>query len=447
MKESLKVAVIGGGSSYTPELIEGFIHYHAQFPVAELWLVDVPEGQEKLEVVGALAQRMIDRAGVPMRLSLTLNRREAIRGADFVVTQIRVGRLPARIRDERIPLHHDCIGQETTGAGGFAKGLRTIPVILDICRDIRELSPDAWMINFTNPTGMVTEAVLKYGGVKNVGLCNLAIGTRMQIADMFQVDRHDVHFEWIGINHLNWATNIRAGAADVTGRLFDAGSTKQGVTVQNIPDLGWDPTFLRSVGMLPCSYLRYYYQTDTMLAEEREQANTEGTRGEVVQRLEAELFNLYRDPALATKPPQLAKRGGAYYSLAAVELMASIFTDRGDVQTVNVRNGSILPFLPEEASIEVNAVIDRDGAHPLAIQTPVPPQIRGLLQAVKAYEELTIEAAVHGDYLAALQALTIHPLVTAGKTARALLDEILEANRDYLPQFFSPRRDSEPSIS
>ncbi|MCY0880221.1 MAG: 6-phospho-beta-glucosidase [Firmicutes bacterium] len=437
MNPSLKVAVIGGGSSYTPELIEGLIQYHTQFPVSEVWLVDVPEGQEKLEIVGALAQRMIARAGVSMQLKTTLNRREAIRDADFVVTQIRVGRLPARVRDERIPLHYDCIGQETTGAGGFAKGLRTIPVILDICRDIQELAPDAWMINFTNPTGMVTEAVLKYGHVKNVGLCNLAIGTRMQIAEMAHVARHDVHFEWIGINHLNWATNIRAGTEDLMPRLFDAGTT--GVQVQNIPDLGWDPTFLRSVGMLPCSYLRYYYQTDTMLADERERAKTEGTRGEVVQRLEAELFDLYRDPALATKPPQLAKRGGAYYSLAAVELMASIYGDRGDVQTVNVQNGTILPFLPPDASIEVNAVIDRDGPHPLAIKTPVPPQIRGLLQVVKAYEELTIEAAVHGSYEAALQALTIHPLVTAGKTARALLDEILAANRDYLPQFFSSR--------
>jgi 6-phospho-beta-glucosidase len=189
--------------------------------------------------------------------------------------------------------------------------------------------------------------------------------------------------------------------------------------------------------MLPCSYLRYYYQTDAMLQDQREHARTDGTRGEVVQRLETELFELYRDPALSVKPPQLAQRGGAYYSLAAVELMASIYSDRGDVQTVNVRNGSILPFLPSDASIEVNAVIDRDGAHALAIETPIPPQIRGLLQVVKAYEELTIEAAVRGDYDAALQALTIHPLVTAGNTARALLDEILAANRDYLPRFFS----------
>ncbi|MCY0899394.1 MAG: 6-phospho-beta-glucosidase [Firmicutes bacterium] len=436
MTTGLKVAVIGGGSSYTPELVEGMIQHYVEFPVADLWLVDVPEGEEKLTIVGSLAERMVQRAGVPMRVHRTLDRRAAIDGADFVVTQIRVGRLPARVRDERLPLAHDCIGQETTGAGGFAKGLRTIPVILDICRDIEELAPNAWMVNFTNPTGMVTEAVLKYSRVKNVGLCNLAIGTRMQIAEMARVDRHQVHFEWIGINHLNWATKIRVGAEDITARILDTQSAGQSITVQNIPDFGWDPEFLRSVGMLPCSYLRYYYQTDTMLEDERERAQREGTRGEVVQRLEAELFELYRDPALAIKPPQLEKRGGAYYSLAAVELMASIYSDRGDVQTVNVANGTILPFLPEDASIEVNAVIDREGAHPLAINTPVPAQIRGLLQVVKAYEELTVEAAVHGDYHAALQALTIHPLVTAGTTARALLDEILAANREYLPQFF-----------
>lgn len=432
-KGALKVAVIGGGSSYTPELVEGIIQHHHEFPVGDLYLVDIEDGRDKLEIVGALAQRMIERAGAPIRLHVTLDRREAIRGADFVVTQIRVGRLPARARDERIPLRYDCLGQETTGAGGFAKGLRTIPVILDICRDIEALAPDAWMVNFTNPTGMVTEAVLKYGRVKNVGLCNLAIGTRMEMAQLAQVDRSLIDFEWIGINHLNWATNIRAGSDNLMHLIMGG----QGIaTPKNIPDFGWDPEFLKTLGALPCSYMHYYYKTDEMLEDEREDARTEGTRAEVVQRIEAELFELYQDPQLAEKPPQLEQRGGAYYSLAAVELMASIHNDRKDIQTVNVRNGHILPFLPADASIEVNAVIDETGARPVRIETAVPPQIRGLLQVVKAYEELTIEAAVHGDYGQALQALTIHPLVTAGRTAKQMLDDILAENQAFLPRFF-----------
>ncbi len=434
-KGALRVVVIGGGSSYTPELVEGLIQHHHEFPVKELYLVDIEDGREKLEIVGAMAQRMVEKAQVPMTVRLTLDRREAIRGADFVITQIRVGRLPARVRDERIPLAYDCLGQETTGAGGFAKGLRTIPVILDIARDIEELAPDAWMINFTNPTGMVTEAVLKYGNVKSIGLCNLAIGTRMQIASMADVDRSLVDFEWIGINHLNWATKIRVGSNNVMDLIWDR-AARNGMSVKNIPDFGWDPAFLRSLGALPCSYLHYYYMTDTMLEEERESARTVGTRGEVVQRIEAELFELYKDPNLAVKPKQLEKRGGAYYSLAAVELIASIYNDRKDVQTVNVRNGHILPFLPEDASIEVNAVIDSRGAHPIQVTTPVTPQIRGLLQVVKAYEELTIEAALHGDYGSALHALTIHPLVTAGQTAQKILDDILAENQTYLPRFF-----------
>jgi 6-phospho-beta-glucosidase len=282
---------------------------------------------------------------------------------------------------------------------------------------------------------MVTEAVLKYGGVKTVGLCNLAIGTRMQVAQLAGVDRSLVDFEWIGINHLNWAVKIRAGQDDLMDLIFDRAGA--GASVKNIPDFGWEPSFLRTIGALPASYLRYYYMTDEMLAEERESARTVGTRGEVVQRIEDELFELYRDPNLAVKPKQLEQRGGAYYSLAAVELVASIYQDKRDVQTVNVQNGSILPFLPPDASIEVNAVVDHQGAHPVAVTSTVSPSIRGLLQVVKAYEELTIEAAVQGDRGRALEALTIHPLVTAGRTAQSLLTEILDQNRDYLPRFFA----------
>ena len=435
----LKIAVIGGGSSYTPELVEGFIRRCEELPVEELVLVDIEEGRHKLEIVGALAQRMVEKAGKPIRVKLTLDRRSAIRGADFVLTQLRVGLLDARAKDEAIPLRHGYIGQETTGAGGFAKALRTIPVILDICRDIEQLSPDAFLINFTNPAGIVTEAALKYSNVRTIGLCNLPIGTEKQIARLFAVDPDEVDLEWTGINHLNWVTRITVRGRDVTDELLRRAAGASGLTMKNIPDLGWDADFLRSVGALPCSYHRYYYMKEEMLKKQLEDFRKNGTRAEVVKRVEAELFELYKDPNLAVKPPQLEQRGGAYYSEAAVNLISSIRNNRKDIQTVNVRNGGAIPCLPDDASIEVNCVIDASGARPVPPSTPVSPQIRGLLQVVKAYEELTVEAAVHGDRDAALQALTIHPLVGSAEAARVLLDELLEAHAAYLPQFHMAR--------
>ncbi len=435
-KEHLKVAVIGGGSSYTPELIEGLIKYHHEIPVKELYLVDIEAGKEKLEIVGALAKRMIDKSGVPIGLHLTLDRREAIRNADFVTTQIRVGLLDARSRDEKIPLRHGLLGQETTGAGGFAKALRTIPVILDICRDMEELAPNAFLLNFTNPAGIVTEAVLNHSGVKSIGLCNLPIGNQMQIAKLFGVAPSSIHLEMVGINHLTWTTKIYVDGVDATKMVLDKAGSAEGLTMKNIPDFGWDPEFLHSLGALPCGYHRYYYMKDEMIADELDKWKRENvTRADTVKAVEAELFELYKDPNLAIKPPQLEKRGGAYYSEVAIRLIRSIYNDTKDLQIVNVKNNGIISCLPDDASIEVNCVIGADGATPVQIKTPLSPQIKGLLQVVKAYEQLTVKAAVEGNYDAALQALTIHPLVGSAKMAKIILDEIIEENRDYLPQF------------
>ncbi|WP_134703006.1 6-phospho-beta-glucosidase [Ammoniphilus sp. YIM 78166] len=434
-KGSLKIAVIGGGSSYTPELIEGFIKRFHELPVSDLYLVDIEAGKQKLEIVGALAKRMIEKANVPINLHLTLNRREAIENADFVTTQMRVGLLDARARDERIPLRYQCIGQETTGAGGFAKALRTIPVILDICKDIEELAPNAYMINFTNPAGIVTEAVIKHSQVKTIGLCNLPIGTKMQMASLMDTEVSKVEIEMVGINHLNWTTQIYVDGKNVKDEILQKVSETKGITVKNIPDFGWNLDFLTSLGALPCSYHRYYYMKEKMLEEQLESLKAKGTRAEAVKKVEEELFELYQNEQLAEKPAQLEKRGGAYYSEAAVNLMASIYNDRKDIQTVNVKNNGVITCLPDDVSIEVNCIIDSNGAHPVAIQTPLPPQIRGLLQVVKAYEELTVTAAAKGDYHAALQALSIHPLVGSANMAKKLLDDILEENREYLPQF------------
>lgn len=433
--KELKVAVIGGGSSYTPELVEGLIKRQAELPIKDLYLVDVEAGREKLEIVGALARRMVEKAGAPINVHLTLDRKEALRDADFVSTQLRVGQLEARSRDERIPLAHGCIGQETTGAGGFAKALRTIPVILDICREMKELAPNAFLLNFTNPAGIVTEAVLKHGRVPTIGLCNLPIGQRMQIADAYGVDVSRVHVEMVGINHLTWTNRIWVDGEDVTEAFLRLAAGASGLTMKNIPDLGWDDAFLRSLGALPCGYHRYYYMKDEILAKQLEDLRSVGTRADEVMKVEAELFELYKDPNLAIKPPQLEKRGGAYYSEVAVNLMSSIHNDKKDIQTVNVRNRGIISCLPDDACIEVNSIIGSEGAQPLQLTREIGPQIRGLLQVVKAYEELTVEAAVKGDYGAALQALTIHPLVGSSKLAQTILDEILLRNERYLPQF------------
>lgn len=431
MKNGLKVAVIGGGSSYTPELIEGCIERYEEFPVQDLYLVDIKEGQEKLEIVGNLAKRMIQKAGVPINLTLTLNREEAITNADFVITQLRVGMLEARSRDERIPLRYQCIGQETTGAGGFAKALRTIPVILDICKDIEKFSPEAFLINFTNPAGMVTEAVNKYAKVKTIGLCNLPINTRKQLAAFFDVDASEVEIEMVGINHLNWTTKIVVKNQDVTQSFLEDITVKQGFTMKNIPDLEWNSDFLLSLGSFPCGYHRYYYKKDEILQQQMNQLEERGTRADEVKQVEATLFERYKDPNLSIKPPELAQRGGAYYSEAAINIMSSIYNNKKDIQTVNVQNNGIVACLPATASIEVNCVIDQQGAHPIQLSTEIDARIRGLLQVVKAYEELAVEAAVHGDFSSALMALTTHPLVKSASIAEKILRDILDENKDY----------------
>ncbi|MBO8163767.1 MAG: 6-phospho-beta-glucosidase [Brevibacillus sp.] len=433
----IKIVTIGGGSSYTPELVEGLIKRYDELPVRELWLVDIPAGEKKLNIVGALAKRMVEKAGVPMKIHLTLDRRAALPGADFVTTQIRVGLLEARIKDERIPLKYGVIGQETNGPGGLFKGLRTIPVILDICRDIEELCPDAWMINFTNPAGMVTEAVLRYSRVRKVvGLCNVPIGMKMGVAELLGVDQSRVHIDFAGLNHMVFGLNVYLDGKNITRTFLEQLTTREsGITMQNIIDLGWEKDFIKALGVLPCPYHRYYYQTEKMLKHEQEAAEKEGTRAEVVKKVEEELFELYQDPDLAIKPPQLEKRGGAYYSDAACSLIHSIYNDKRDIQPVNVQNNGAIASIPDESAVEVNCVITREGPVPLSVgDLPVP--VRGLVQQIKSFERVAAEAAVTGDYHKALLAMTINPLVPSDTIAKQILDEMLEAHKEYLPQFF-----------
>ena len=437
----MKIVTIGGGSSYTPELIEGFILRKDQLPIQELWLVDIEEGKEKLEIVGAMAQRMVKAAGLDWKVNLTLNRREALKDADFVTTQFRVGLLDARIRDERIPLSYGMIGQETNGAGGILKAFRTIPVILDIIEDMKELCPNAWLVNFTNPSGIITEAAIKVGGWKRtIGLCNVPIRFEKMCFEVMGKQEHsnDLFMKFAGLNHFHWHRVWDKAGNEVTQeiieRLYNPEKKASLAGMKNIRDLPFNYEQIKDSGLLPCSYHRYYYISDDMLKDELAEFAKGETRAEVVKRTEAELFELYKDPNLDYKPEQLTKRGGTYYSDAACELICSIANDKRTVMVVSTENHGAISDLPYDSIVEVSAQITSHGAEPIHWGA-FPASTRGILQVQKAMEEVVIDAAVSGKYGTALQAFTINPLVTSGKVAKDLRDVMLVANKDYLPQF------------
>lgn len=440
--EGIKIATIGGGSSYTPELVEGFIWRYDSCPVRELWLVDVPEGEEKLQTVGGLARRMVEAAGIPMDVHLTLDRREALAGADFVTTQFRVGQLDARIADERIALKHGLIGQETNGAGGMFKALRTIPVIFDIIRDMEELCPNAWLINFTNPVGIVSEAVLRYTSWQRyVGLCNCPISMRFGIARWMGIDPARVRMELSGLNHHFFVTDVfidgKSCFDEVLDRYCELPVEELG-TMKNIMAIPWSSALVRGLRAVPVSYLNYYFSTREELAQLMADYRAHGVRAEVVKQVEAELFELYRDPELHEKPKQLEERGGAHYSDAACSLIDSIVNDRGDIQYVDVRNGGAVSSLPAESAIECAAMITADGPKPLAVGE-LSPAINGSIQTIKSFERLVAEAAVTGNRDLLVAALVANPLCDSDAAANAVIDGLLEAHKAYLPQFFGQK--------
>ena len=430
-----KLVVIGGGSSYTPEIIEGLLSRRDVLPLSELWLTDVPAGKEKLDIIAALTRRMVAKFGDPFVVRTCLERKEALEGADFVLSQFRVGSLDARIRDERIPLRYGAIGQETVGAGGFAKAMRTIPVALDICRDMERLCPDAFLINFTNPSGVVTEAIAQHTKIKVVGLCNNPINIENWIADKFHVVASEVRVEFVGCNHLVWGNRIFIRGEDKTREALEKLGGDSTMSMKNIPAQEWPRELVQSLGAFPNPYHLYYYLHDVMLADMLENKRAgKPTRGEEVKQVEAELFKKFQDPNLDIKPEELSKRGGALYSEAAVRLIDSIYNDRRDIQCVDTLNRGALLDLPDNVVVEVSCVITAQGPVPLTVGR-LRPQILGLLQVIKAFEALTVRAAVHGDRGAALQALTMNPLVPSATAARSILQDVLAENSEYLPQF------------
>ncbi|MEC2054479.1 6-phospho-beta-glucosidase [Peribacillus psychrosaccharolyticus] len=435
--KGLKIVTIGGGSSYTPELVEGFIKRYDELPVKELWLVDIEAGRKKLEIVGALARRMVRKAGVPMEIHLTFDRREALQDADFVTTQMRVGLLDARVKDERIPLQLGMIGQETNGAGGLFKGLRTIPVLLDIAKEIQELCPQAWLINFTNPAGMVTEALLRYSEHKKViGVCNVPFNMHLSISKMLEVEMDRVRIDFAGLNHMVYGTHVFLDDQEVTDKVLDMlGNSEIQMTMKNIAPLPWNPRFLKSLGVVPCPYHRYYYKTKEVLEDELEAFKSGNTRAEIVKKLEEGLFELYKDENLDIKPPQLEQRGGAYYSDAACNVISSIYNDKKDIQVLNVQNKGSLVEIDYDSAVEVSCVVTKNGPVPLNMGK-LPIQIQGLIQQIKSFERIGAEAAVTGSYDKALLALTINPLIPSDELAEMVLQKLLEAHKEYLPRFF-----------
>lgn len=435
-KKGLKVVTIGGGSSYTPELIEGFIKRYDSLPIKELWLVDIEEGENKLNIVGNLAKRMVEEANIPMEIHLTLDRQAALKDADFVTTQFRVGQLAARGKDEEIPLRYGVIGQETNGPGGLFKALRTIPVILEIVKDMEELCPNAWLINFTNPAGMVVEAVFRNTNWKRViGVCNVPIGMARGVAEALGVEPERIKIDFAGLNHMVFGLAVYLDGEDITEQAIEKlASNNSEINMKNIKNLSFEPEFLKALKVLPCPYLRYYYKQKEMLEAELKDFEESGIRAVVVQKLEEELFELYKDENLREKPKQLEKRGGAYYSDVACNLIESIYNDKGDIQTVNTLNNGTIASLPAESVIEVSCVITKSGPKPIAVgDLPVP--VRGLVQQIKSFERTAIDAAVTGDYHTALLAMTINPLVPSDAMAKQILDEMLLAHKELLPQF------------
>lgn len=413
----MKLVIVGAGSSYTPELIQGVIDHLAELPFTQIALMDVDA--ERLGILGGLTRRMLAGAGVGVGVTETTDLAVALAGATFVNSLIRVGGMAARIQDERIPLKYGILGQETTGPGGMMKALRTIPAMLAVAHAMERVCPDAWLINYTNPSGIIAEALGNHSRVRFVGLCSGPAGWIKAILSRMGVDQARARVEWAGLNHLGFATRVWVDGRDATADAIEAVAGRWPV----------DGDLIRTLGAIPASYLRIFYHHDKMLAEALEPGRR--TRGEEVREIEAELLRQYADPTLAEKPPLLAKRGGGGYADVAFAAMHAIHHDTGARQIVQALNRGAIDDLPDDASVEIESTLDASGAHPLRYGA-LPLPVRGLVQAVKAYESLTVQAAVEGSSRLALQALLAHPLVPSYAVARDLLSELLTANRRWL---------------
>ena len=414
----MKLGVVGAGSTYTPELVDGLVRLRDLLPVGELSLHDRDE--RRLNVLGALTRRMLDKGAHPAQLTLTTRLDEAVSDADAVIIQLRVGGQAARIVDESLPLACGCVGQETTGFGGLAMALRTVPVVLEVADRIRELAPSAWIVDFTNPVGIVTRALLG-AGHRAVGLCSAAVVFQRHFARLLGVPPDRVELDHVGLNHLTWELAVRLDGTDVLPRLL----AERADAIA--PATGLPAELVRQLGVVPSYYLHYFYEHDRVVEDQRRN----GTRAEEVAEIERDLLELYSDESLDAKPELLGRRGGAFYSEAAVELLAGLFGGGADRHIVNVRNDGTLDFLPGDAVVEVPARVGGREVSPLDVP-PVGALERGLVAHVSAYEELALDAALHGGRDRVFRALLAHPLVGQADLAETLADRMIEANRSFL---------------
>ena len=422
----MKVTVIGGGSTYSPELVSGFIRFHESFPVTELALMDIDP--ERLDIVGGFAQRMVRAKGSPFQVTLHTEQREALEGADVVTTQLRVGQMQARREDEYLGRRWGLVGQETTGIGGFANALRTIPVLMDLAADMREFSPAAPLINFTNPSGLVTQALRSYApDIQSIGLCNMAIGYKMRVAQEFNVQPDRVQLDMLGLNHLTWLRGVTVDDEDVWPDVFKLYVEAQEAT----DDPQVPPQLMLAQRMVPSYYLKYFYRTPEVI---RQQENWPPSRAEQVMAIEKDLLAKYADPAINEPPPELESRGGAYYSLAAVQLLRSIYNSDSLTHVVNVANDGAVANWPSDWVLELPSLVDKHGAHPVPTE-PLPEPMAGLMHHVKSYELLAAKAAVTGDREAALLALVANPLGPDADHAPDVLEDLIHTHSAYLPQF------------
>jgi 6-phospho-beta-glucosidase len=416
----VKLAIVGGGSTYTPEVIDGLVRFRAQLPVDDLYLHDTNE--QRLDVVAGLARRMLSRAGHPANVVTTTRLEEAVEGADAVLIQIRVGGQAARMVDESVPLACGCLGQETTGFGGLAKALRTVPVVLEIAETARTYAADAWIVDFTNPVGIVTKGLLD-AGHRAVGLCSAAMVFQRHFAKVLEVEPERIELDHLGLNHLTWEVGVRLDGADVLPTLLSEPHVERVARATGLP-----APLVQRLGTVPSYYLHYFYEHDAVVAEQQRSKS----RAEVVSEIEAELLHLYADETLDEKPELLQQRGGAGYSEAAVELIASLLGSAGEGRhVINLRNDGALPFLADDAVVEVPALVS-----PRGVAAATLPQLgaleRGLVAHVTAYEDLALEAALHGGRERVFRALLAHPLVGQAELADDLTDRMLAANKDFL---------------
>ncbi|MDR1530899.1 MAG: 6-phospho-beta-glucosidase [Clostridiales bacterium] len=420
--KAIRVAIIGAGSVYTPELLDMMGQMRGDIQIGSLCLMDTDPA--RLSIMTGFTRRFLDALDYKTELSQTADRLEAIKNADFIITQIRVGGNAARVNDEKIPMKYGLLGQETTGAGGFAKALRTAPVMVDIARDVEQYNPGAWVINYTNPTGIVAEAVTKHTKASFISLCGGGRHPGNMLYKAYGIEHSRVRYDFFGLNHFNFSYNITIDGRPITDEEFEKMAEYVG---------GVNPELTRVFGAIPSLYVPYFYNKNERF---RHAAESEKTRGEVVQGLERELYELYADPDLRTKPELLSKRGGGDYAEMALGVISAIANNRDTFAVCNVSNNGAIPFLPTDAVVETACMVNASGARPLTFKS-LPGHVWGMVCAVKNYESLTVEAAMGGSRVKALQALLAHPLVMDYDLAAPLLEELLNANQQYLPRFFS----------